>query len=299
MLTDMPNIIVTGGCGFIGSHLVANLLEQGFFVTVIDDNRQGQVYFKHDNVEYHKQEVATFNPHHATIEPPACIFHLANSPRVRRSLEYPSETITNNIATTTAVADWARVFNCKLFFATSSSTQYHEAQENPYTFSKIMCEQLLYLYRRLYSLDYVLMYFYNVYGPGEADYGEYSTVVRKFKLDYLEGEALTIYGTGKKERDFTHVHDVVQGMLQLMADPDIPGVAHFGKGDPKTISSIAESFKHPVVHTFDRKGEAKRTYCTTPYIECPNDVHDYIKEWVKENKRNDTKSSSRQHDKND
>ena len=72
----MPNIIVTGGCGFIGSHLVANLLEQGFFVTVIDDNRQGQVYFKHDNVEYHKQEVATFNPHHATIEPPACIFHL-------------------------------------------------------------------------------------------------------------------------------------------------------------------------------------------------------------------------------
>ena len=120
MLTDMPNIIVTGGCGFIGSHFVANLLEQGFFVTVVDDNRTGKVYFKHDNVEYHKQEVSTFNPHHATIEPPACIFHLANSPRVRRSLEYPSETITNNIATTTAVADWARVFNCKLFFATSS-----------------------------------------------------------------------------------------------------------------------------------------------------------------------------------
>lgn len=299
MLTDMPNIIVTGGCGFIGSHFVANLLEQGFFVTVVDDNRTGKVYFKHDNVEYHKQEVSTFNPHHATIEPPACIFHLANSPRVRRSLEYPSETITNNIATTTAVADWARVFNCKLFFATSSSTQYQEAQENPYTFSKIMCEQLLYLYRRLYSLDYVLLYFYNVYGPGEADYGEYSTIVRKFKQDYLNGEALTIYGTGKKERDFTHVHDVVQGMLQIMADPNLPPAAHFGKGDPKTISSIAEAFDHPVVHTFDRKGEAKRTYCSEPYIECHNDVHDYIKKWVKENKRNDAKSSSRQHDKND
>ena len=299
MLTDMPNIIVTGGCGFIGSHFVANLLEQGFFVTVIDDNRTGTVFFKHENVEYHKAEVSAFNPHQANIEPPACIFHLANSPRVRRALEFPSETITNNIATTTTVADWARIFNCKLFFATSSSTQYNEAQENPYTFSKIMCEQLLYLYRRLYALDYVLMYFYNVYGPGEADYGEYSTVVRKFKQDYLKGEPLTIYGTGKKERDFTHVHDVVQGMLQLMADPEIPGVAHFGKADPKTISSIAEAFDHPVVHTFDRKGEAKRTCCMTPYIECHNDVHNYIKQWVKENKRNDSKSSRRQHDKND
>jgi len=299
MLTDMPNIIVTGGCGFIGSHFVANLLDQGFFVTVVDDNRTGNVYFKHANVEYHKQEVSTFNPHHATIEPPSCIFHLANSPRVRRSLEYPSETITNNIATTTAVADWARVFNCKLFFATSSSTQYAEAQENPYTFSKIMCEQLLYLYRRLYSLDYVLLYFYNVYGPGEADYGEYSTIVRKFKQDYLEGKPLTIYGTGKKERDFTHVHDVVQGMLQIMADPNLPPTAHFGSGDPKTISSIAEAFGHPVVHTFDRRGEAKRTYCSEPYIECHNNVHNYIKQWVQENKRNDAKSSSRQHDKND
>lgn len=299
MLTDMPNIIVTGGCGFIGSHLVANLLEQGFFVTVIDDNRQGEVYYKHDNVEYHKTEVSAFNPHHATIEPPSCIFHLANSPRVRRALEYPSETITNNIATTARVADWARIFNCKLFFATSSSTQYQEAQENPYTFSKIMCERLLYLYRKLYSLDYVLMYFYNVYGPGEADYGEYSTVVRKFKKDYLKGAPLTIYGTGKKERDFTHVHDVVQGMLQLMADPDVPGIAHLGRGDPRTILSIAESFSHPVVHTFDRTGEAKRTFCMMPYIKCPNDVHDYIKTWVQENKRNGGKSSSRQHNKND
>ena len=84
-----------------------------------------------------------------------------------------------------------------------------------------------------------------------------------------------------------------------MADPDLPATAHFGKGEPKTISSIAESFDHPVVHTFDRKGEAKHTCCLTPYIECPNDVHGYIREWVKENKRNDNKSSRRQHDKND
>ena len=298
MLTDMPNILVTGGCGFIGSHLVEKLLDQGFFVTVVDDNRAGTHYIEHENVEYHKCDVMHFNPHHASIEPPSAIFHLANSPRIRRALEYPTETITNNIATTCAVADWARVFNCKLFFATSSSTQYIESQENPYTFSKVCCESVLQLYRKLYSLDYVLMYFYNVYGPREADYGEYSTVVRKFKMDYLQGKPLTIYGKGDKERDFTHVDDVIQGLLQLIVDPGLPSVAHFGKGEPKTISSIANAFGSPVVHTFDRKGEAQRTCCETPYITCPNDVHKYIKQWVQENK-NDAESGSRQHNRDD
>ncbi len=292
MLTDKPNIIVTGGCGFIGSHLTKRLLDNGFAVTVVDDNRTGKIFYEHEAVEYWKMDVKDFNPHKSHIEPPVAIFHLANSPRVRRSLEYPTETIVNNVASTCAVADWARIFNIKLFFATSSSTQYTESRGNPYTFSKLVCEETLNLYRTLYSLDYVLMYFYNVYGPGEADYGEYSTVVRKFKKDYLAGKPLTIFGTGKKERDFTHVDDVVQGLIQLLADPSLPSTAHFGKGDPKTISSIADAFDHHVVHSFDRKGEAQQTLCKNPYIECPNDVHDYIKRWVKENKSDVTKNSS-------
>ena len=283
MLTDMPHIIVTGGCGFIGSHLTQRLLDTGFTVSVIDDQRTGSWKIEHDNVEYYHKDVASFNPHQPFVEPPVCIFHLANSPRVRRALEYPTETITNNVATTCAVADWARIFNCKLFFATSSSTQYSEAIENPYTFSKTVCENTLLLYRRLYSLDFVKMYFYNVYGPGEANYGEYSTVVRKFKMDYLEGKPLTIYGTGKKERDFTHVDDVVQGMLQMLADTTNHDVIHFGSGMPKTISSIAEAFSHPVVHTFDRPGEALRTFCENPYMEPTHDVHSYIRDWVKRN----------------
>ena len=259
----------------------------------MDDNRTGDVFYNDSSVEYHKCDVVNFNPHVNSIEPPVAIFHLANSPRVRRALEYPTETIVNNISSTCAVADWARIFNCKLFFSTSSSTQYKESQGNPYTFSKVVCESTLDMYRRLYSLDYVLMFYYNVYGPGEADYGEYSTVVRKFKMDYLQGKPLTIYGTGKKERDFTHVDDVVQGILQLLADPNSPSVAHFGSGSPRSISSIADCFEFPVVHSFDRPGEAERTFCETPYIESTHDVHNYIKQWVQENKNDATKSSSR------
>tara|TARA_B100000085_G_scaffold148843_1_gene135394 strand:- start:880 stop:1755 length:876 start_codon:yes stop_codon:yes gene_type:complete len=291
MITDLPHVIVTGGCGFIGSHLTKQLLEQGFCVTVIDDNRSGSVFFNHNSVEYHRCDVADFNPFTNNIEPPSAIFHLANSPRVRRALEFPTETIVNNVSTTCAVADWARVFNCKLFFSTSSSTQYRESLQNPYTFSKVVAESTLNLYRDLYSLDYVLMFFYNVYGPGEADYGQYSTVIRKFKQDYLSGKPLTIFGTGKKERDFTHIDDVIQGMMQLLADPTAPSVAHFGSGNPKSISSIADCFDAPVVHTFDRKGEAERTFCESPYIEPTWNVHEYIKKWVQENKIG-TKSSN-------
>ena len=74
MLTDKPNIIVTGGCGFIGSHLTKRLLENGFAVTVVDDNRTGNVFYEHEAVEYWKMDVKDFNPHKSHIEPPVAIF---------------------------------------------------------------------------------------------------------------------------------------------------------------------------------------------------------------------------------
>ena len=274
-------IVVTGGCGFIGSHLVDRLSDIGFHVYVVDDMRQGKYVIDRPNVEYFFEDVSTCKLTEK-ITRPLAIMHLANSPRVRRSLEEPRDTIDNNITTTTAVADWARHWQTFLFFATSSSTQYKDSV-NPYTWSKAACEGILELYRELYNLKYMKMFFYNVYGPREADYGPYSTVIRKFKKDYLKGNPLTIFGNGSKERDFTHVDDVVQGILQLLVDPEHHEEVHFGKGDPKTILSIAQAFNTSIVHSFDKPGEAQTTICKDPYIECPNDVLSYIENWVKEN----------------
>lgn len=274
-------IVVTGGCGFIGSHLVDRLSDIGFHVYVVDDMRQGKYVIDRPNVEYFFEDVSTCNLTEK-ITRPLAIMHLANSPRVRRSLEEPRDTIDNNITTTTAVADWARHWQTFLFFATSSSTQYKDSV-NPYTWSKAACEGILELYRELYNLKYMKMFFYNVYGPREADYGPYSTVIRKFKKDYLKGNPLTIFGNGSKERDFTHVDDVVQGILQLLVDPEHHEEVHFGKGDPKTILSIAQAFNTSIVHSFDKPGEAQTTICKKPYIECPNDVFSYIDNWLKEN----------------
>ena len=274
-------IVVTGGCGFIGSHLVDRLSDIGFHVYVVDDMRQGKYVIDRPNVEYFFEDVSTCKLTEK-ITRPLAIMHLANSPRVRRSLEEPRDTIDNNITTTTAVADWARHWQTFLFFATSSSTQYKDSV-NPYTWSKAACEGILELYRELYNLKYMKMFFYNVYGPREADYGPYSTVIRKFKKDYLKGNPLTIFGNGSKERDFTHVDDVVQGILQLLVDPEHHEEVHFGKGDPKTILSIAQAFNTSIVHSFDKPGEAQTTICKKPYIECPNDVFSYIDNWLKEN----------------
>ena len=274
-------IVVTGGCGFIGSHLVYRLAEIGFEVTVVDDMRQGDYVFDLPNVRYIFEDVSKCNLTEI-INRPLAIIHLANSPRVRRSLEEPRDTIDNNITTTTAVCDWARHWQTFLFFATSSSTQYKDSV-NPYTWSKAACEGILDLYEELYNLKFTKMFFYNVYGPGEADYGPYSTVIRKFKKDYLAGESLTIFGNGSKERDFTHVDDVVQGILQLLVDERHSKEVHFGKGDPKSIVSIAQAFNTSIVHSFDKPGEAQTTICKTPYIECPNDVFSYIENWLTEN----------------
>ena len=125
------------------------------------------------------------------------------------------------------------------------------------------------------------MYFYNVYGPREADYGEHSTVVRAFKNRIKNDETLHIYGTGRKERDFTYVADVVTGMVKLLITPEgkQPPWVHLGTGDPKTILEIAEAFDHPFVFEFDRKGEVEKTKCELPYIDAQFDVIEYIQEW--------------------
>ena len=279
---NSTRIVVTGGCGFIGSNLVDKLSYLGFEVIVVDDMRQGKVIWDRPNIQYIYEDVAKCNLTEM-IKRPLAIFHLANSPRVRRSFDEPKDTIDNNITTTTAVAEWSRHWQNVLFYATSSSTQYKEST-NPYTWSKAACEQILDMYRSLYKIHTVNLFFYTVYGPGEADYGPYSTVIRKFKKDYLAGKPVTIFGNGSKERDFTHVDDVVQGLLQLMVDETLHKEVHFGKGQPVSILSIAQCFPTTIIHSFDKPGEAQRTFCKTPYIECPNNVFSYIDNWLKENR---------------
>ena len=270
------NIIVTGGCGFIGSHLVETLLVMGHNILVVDDMRQGKWIVKSPNVLYIKKDVCE------AILPKGefhAIVHLANTPRIRLALEAPLLALRNNIDPTAHVADWARKLNCRLYFATSSSTIYSDKLSNPYTLGKSVGEDILQMYQNLYNIEYNLMYFYNVYGPREADYGEHSTVIRSFKKAVTSGYPLRIFGSGRKTRDFTHVDDVIAGIVMLFQTERKPKHVHLGSGRPYSIMDVAKEFKHEFIHEFDRRGEAEDTLCKTPYMPSAFNVIQYIKSW--------------------
>ena len=287
----MNNVLVRGGSGFRGGHLVQALHDTypNINITVVDDLRTPGNYIVDSNrVSYYYKSiqdpevVGTLKARKSFDT----IFHLANTPRVRRAIEFPVETIDNNVTSTSAVCDIALEHSSHVYFAQSSSVQYEDqgTLDNAYTLSKSFCDQMLDMFTYQYGLHVTKMYYYSVYGPREADYGPYSTVVRRFKQRVLEREPLEIYGNGTKARDFTHVADVVSNMMLMMEDPrvingEISSV-HFGRGKPRTIQEIADAFNHPQLYKFDLPGEAQITECQHPYGEYVYDVLEYIKEWV-------------------
>lgn len=288
-MDKFSHYIVTGGCGFIGSHLVEALAAMECFVTVVDDNRNGRHVIDHPFVQYLHCAVEDVILDAVDLKnnplPVDGIIHLANTPRVRLSMEDPRDAILNNIVPTVAVCEWAREYNCPLYFAQTSSRLHSSPYSNPYTFGKTIAEESLNLYNKLWNVQSHLLYFYNIYGPREADYGQHSTVIRSFKNQIIKGEPLRIYGSGRKERDFTFVSDAIAGIIKLIltAPSRRPKSIHLGKGDPKSILEIAEAFEHPFIHEFDREGEAEKTRCDKPYVQGKFDVIDYIKRWKIEN----------------
>ena len=275
------SILVTGGCGFIGGHLVEKLMVQypDARILVVDDLRTPGNH-RVDGVSYSELSIQEWNWLETDWDFDY-IFHLGNTPRVRRAIEFPAETIDNNVTSTTAVCEIGLRNSAQVFFAQSSSIQYEETIDNAYTLSKLFCDDILNLYEVQYGLHVTKMFFYSVYGPREADYGPYSTVVKRFSQRVESNEQLEIYGDGKKTRDFTHVEDVTTNMMKMMLDETDYAEVHFGKGDPRSIQEIADAFHSQMVYKFNMPGEAQDTHCEDGYGDYDYDVIEYITEWVK------------------
>lgn len=279
-------ILVTGGLGFVGSHLVDKFIDGGHEVHVVDDISTGKIENRNDKAITFVMGVDEFC--HKFNYKYDKIFHLANCARIVRSFEYTEETLLNNYNSTVALCEYIRRTDSgHLFFASSSTTEFTDRFNNPYTFSKYMCDYLLEFYRTVFKIQNSLVKFYNVYGSmREKDLGEHTTVIRKFKQRVLENKPLTIVGDGTRKRDFTSVEDTIDALNILVNVTSYEDAYHLGTGKNVSIMELATAFNHPMEFIEDRKYELQDTICTKKNI--PNwnptiDVIEHIKQWKEEN----------------
>ncbi len=217
-------MVVTGGAGFVGSHLCERLVSLGHRVISLDNYFTGSEENHVVGVEYrrgHTKDIAMLIP-----ETPDVLFHLGEYSRIAPSLKEPAVVWDLNISGTHAVLEYWREKGCVLVYA-GSSTKFVVGNSDgevdgrhraPYNFAKAMNSELIHNYGRWYNLPYRIAYFYNVYGPRERAgqfTGGYGTVVETFRQCALQGTPATINGDGTQTRAFTHVYDTVSALIVI------------------------------------------------------------------------------------
>lgn len=206
-------VLVTGGAGFIGSRLVKRLVEGGDTVISLDNYFTGSEQNHVPGAEYregHTKDIAKHVP-----ERPDIVYHLGEYSRVEKSLEEPEIVWDLNKDGTFGVLEFCRAKGVKIVYA-GSSTKFGDGglgrDQSPYAWTKATNTELVRNYGDWYGLPYAVTYFYNVYGPGERA-GTYGTVIEIFRQKRAKGETLTVNAPGTQMRNFTHIDDIVDGLL--------------------------------------------------------------------------------------
>lgn len=238
-------IVVTGGAGFVGSHLCERLLGDGHRVISLDNYFTGSRDNHVEGVEYREGHTKDIEKH--IPETPDIIYHLGEYSRVRQSLKEPHAVLDlNTIGTLGVLAFWEKR-KCKLVYA-GSSTKFNDERADgvlgrdlaPYTWAKAANSELVANFGRWYDLPYVTVYFYNVYGPRELT-DAYGTVVGIFKQQYRNRKPLTVASPGTQMRCFTHVDDAVAGLI-LAAERGEGDNYGIGADDCHSLREVAEMF---------------------------------------------------------
>ena len=255
--------VVTGGCGFIGSHLVGRLVELGHEVTVLDDMSTGERSNHNREADLVIGSVADLTAVLTAAEEADVVFHTAAWPRVQRAVTDPIGTHAVNVTGTLNVLRAAHLSGVRRVINSSSSSVYgdqasHLMREDmtpnplsPYALQKLMGEQYADLFVSLFGMTIVSLRYFNVYGPGQPSEGAYSLVIPRFLRMRAEGQPLTVYGDGNQTRSYTHVSDVVEANI-LAATEELPAGRHtvlnIGTGQETSVNEIAAAIGGPVEH---------------------------------------------------
>lgn len=283
------NILVTGGLGFIGSNLISELSKnKDNIIYSLDNNftseNKNKVFSK--NIEYIFGDTREIDRIFADINIDL-VYHLGEYSRIVSSFEDIEIVKEFNANGTFRVVKFCADKNIKLIYAASSS-KFGDAENqhlSPYAWFKAKNVELIKNFSRWFGLRYSIAYFFNVYGDNQIYEGKYSAVIGRFMQQYLNGEDLTVVYPGDQKRDFTHVSDIVRGLIKLIECGDNEEF-QFGTGDNYTILELAKAFDHPYIIIPERRGErfegkAMKDESTRKIEwEAEIDVIDYIKRFV-------------------
>ena len=251
--TKATKVLVTGGAGFIGSHLVDALIKEGCSVIVIDDLSTGKRLQVNKKAKFIKVDIKSLKKIKPYFKGVDRVFHLAARARIQPSIKDPVPTFDNNVLGTLNVLLASRDAGVKRVIYSASSSSYGDQDtlplyeemtpkfKNPYALSKYVGEELCRLFSQLYGLQTVSLRYFNVYGPRQLTTGAYATVVGIFLKQLKDGNPLTIVGDGEIRRDFTHISDVVRANI-LAAESARTGkgeVINIGTGKNYSINEVA------------------------------------------------------------
>ena len=248
-------ILVTGGAGFVGSHLCERLAQnENNEVYSLDNYFTGSKENHVANVTYIEgltadiSELITFTPD--------MVYHLGEYSRVEQSFDDIEKVWKFNKDGIFAVLEFVRQAGCKILYA-GSSTKFGDGglgrSASPYAWTKATNTELVMNYGNWFNVPYAITYFYNVYGPREIQTGKYATLIALFKEKMRKGEPLTIVSPGNQKRNFTHIDDIINGLI-LVGENGYGD--EFGIGSPEaySIKEIAEMFGGKIEMLPERKG---------------------------------------------
>ncbi len=186
-------------------------------------------------------------------------FHLAALSRIQPSFETPSEFFRVNVSGTEAVCEWARKWNVKVVYSGSSS-QWHDPFQSPYAMYKKLGEDVCKMYKKVFGTNIEIARFYNVYGPHEITEGKWAAVIGAWRGNIERGETIKIHGDGEQRRDFTHVDDIVDGLIKIAFSTQTHEDAwELGTGFNYSLNEVAGMFNVLCEYVDDVKGNYRET----------------------------------------
>ena len=280
------NILVTGGLGFIGSHISNELLKDNK-VIIIDNLSTGNINNlnnpEHENLKIIKQDIRNVNFDDLTsgID---YIFHLAAMASVPLSVDKPVECCEINVNATVKLLDSAVKNDVKKIILSSSSSVYGQNRNmplkesetpmptSPYAASKVSCEMYLKSFYDSYGLNYISLRYFNVFGPGQNKNSQYASVIPNFIGSILEGSQPEIYGDGEQTRDFVYVKDVVRANINA-CESDFNGIVNVASGKRMSVNRLYEIIRNTLNSDIEakylpeRKGDIKHSLADVSNLE--------------------------------